>query len=105
MESQPVRVLLVEDDREDYLIVRALLSEIEGTEFRLDWVDQYDAGLRAVADDCHDVYLFDYRLSGRTGLDLLRQARLQGCQGPIIVLTGQGEREVDLEAMKAGAAD
>src|SRR5437660_3190035 len=53
----------------------------------------------------HVVYLVDYRLGGRNGLDLLREARERGCRGPIILLTGQGEREVDLEAMKAGAAD
>src|SRR5689334_18115447 len=53
----------------------------------------------------HDVCLLDYRLGARTGVELLRAALEQGCKSPIILLTGQGEHEIDMEAMKAGAAD
>src|SRR5262245_44812293 len=53
----------------------------------------------------HDVYLVDYRLPGRSGLDLVREAAARGCAAPMLVLTGVGDREVDLLAMKAGAAD
>ena len=35
----------------------------------------------------------------------MREALAGGCRAPLILLTGQGDREVDLEAMKAGAAD
>jgi signal transduction histidine kinase len=55
--------------------------------------------------DRHDVYLLDYRLGQRTGVDLMREAVERGCAGPIILLTGQGDRATDMEAMKAGAAD
>jgi signal transduction histidine kinase len=105
MDSPPVRVLLVEDDEDDYLLTRDLLSEIEGNPYHLDWVKDYDAALGAIKEGRHAVCLLDYRLGPRTGLDLLREAVRCGCQAPVILLTGQGEREVDLEAMKAGAAD
>ena len=105
MESQPVRVLLVEDDEDDYFLTRDLLSEIQGQRFRLEWVKDYDTALEAMGRNGHDVYLLDYWLGQRNGLELLRGAREGGCQGPIILLTGQGEREVDIEAMRAGAAD
>jgi DNA-binding NtrC family response regulator len=61
--------------------------------------------LDAIAHNQHDVYLFDYRLGERNGLELLRDAVAKGCKAPIILLTGQGDHEVDVEAMKAGAAD
>jgi two-component system CheB/CheR fusion protein len=61
--------------------------------------------VEALGRNGHDVYLLDYRLGQRNGLELLRDAVQRGCQTPIILLTGQGEREVDIEAMKAGAAD
>ncbi|MBV9123382.1 MAG: response regulator [Planctomycetes bacterium] len=105
MESQPVRVLLVEDDEDDYFLTRDLLSEIQGQPFRLEWVKDYVTALEAMGRNGHEVYLLDYRLGQRNGLELLRGAREGGCQGPIILLTGQGEREVDIEAMRAGAAD
>ena len=53
----------------------------------------------------HDVYLVDYRLGERTGLELVREAVAKGSNGPFILLTGQDSREIDIEAMKAGASD
>src|SRR5207249_11403069 len=52
-----------------------------------------------------DICLIDYRLGARNGIELLRQALERGCVAPVILLTGQGEHEIDLQAMKAGAAD
>lgn len=101
----PVRVLLVDDDREDYLLTRALLSEIPRARFDLDWVSTYDKGLASICENKHDVYLIDYRLGERTGLELLEEARNQCTAGPIILMTGQGEFEIDQAALKAGAAD
>jgi two-component sensor histidine kinase len=68
-------------------------------------VDTYEAALAAMEGHCHDVYLVDYRLGRRNGLELLREALANGCPGPVILLTGQGDYEVDMEAMRAGAAD
>ena len=101
----PVRVLLIDDDRDDYLLTRDLIAEIPGGRYRFDWVADYAAGLAAVCRGEHDVYLLDYRLGERTGLDLLAEARKQGCGGPVILLTGQNVWEVDLAAMESGAAD
>jgi PAS domain S-box-containing protein len=56
-------------------------------------------------DGDFDVCLLDYHLGQRTGLELLRRAIARGCRTPIILLTGNDDRNVDVEAMKAGAAD
>lgn len=106
MHNGPVNVLLVEDDEDDYVITRDLLSEIEDEQFDLEWVSTYDAALEAIQHRQHDVIFIDYRLGARTGLDLLRE--MVGNYfyvAPIILLTGQGDHEVDVEAMQAGAAD
>jgi PAS domain S-box-containing protein len=102
-DSARLRVLLVEDDEDDYVIIRDLLVEIE--EFDLEWVTDYDHALKAIAREEHDVCLLDYRLGERSGLELLREASGRGYGTPMILLTGQGDREVDLQAMQAGAAD
>jgi len=101
---------LVEDDEDDYVLTQDLLAQIQGLpgqgpKFDLEWVATYDAGLEAMKRNQHDVYLVDYRLGESNGLELLREALKRGCKAPIILLTGQGDHEVDLEAMKAGAAD
>jgi PAS domain S-box-containing protein len=103
--SRTVNVLLVEDDEEDYLITRSLLSQIKPVTFALDWVATYEAALESIANHQHDVYLVDYRLGARDGLEFLQAALANGCRTPIILLTGQSNEDIDLAAMKAGAAD
>ena len=100
-----VRVLLVDDDEDDYVVTRDLVASISGRPIALDWVADYDAALAAAARDEYQVYLIDYRLGARTGIELLFAMRELGCDRPVILLTGQSEFEIDLEAAAAGAAD
>ncbi|MBL7160988.1 MAG: PAS domain S-box protein [Anaerolineales bacterium] len=100
-----IKVLLIEDDDDDYILTRDYLNEIKTTSYNLDWVATYAAGLEKLGTDQHDVCLVDYRLGELDGLDLLGEAISRGCQIPIIILTGQGDHEVDVAAMSAGAAD
>ncbi|MCJ7532655.1 MAG: response regulator [Anaerolineales bacterium] len=97
--------MLVEDDEDDYIIIRAFIPEIKTPSFVLDWVTTYESGLDAMRNNRFAAYLVDYRLGPWSGLDLLREAIASGCVGPIIILTGQGDHEVDMTAMEAGAAD
>ncbi len=106
MEGETVRVLLVDDDEDDFVMARDLLAEIKSAaRFDLEWIATYDEALERMRQCVHDVCLLDYRLGERTGLELLREALEGGCNLPVILLTGHGDREVDVEAMKAGAMD
>ncbi|MDP5337829.1 MAG: response regulator, partial [Nodularia sp. (in: cyanobacteria)] len=105
MNDNPIRVLLVDDDEDDYILTRDWFGEFHVAGCELSWIDSYEAGKDAIADHNHDIYLVDYRLGINSGLELLQEAIANGCSSPIILLTGQGDREIDLEAMKAGAAD
>ncbi len=105
MEQNRLRVMLVDDDEDDFVMTRDLLAEIEGKSIELDWASTYEAGLEAFGQNNHDVYLLDYRLGERNGLELLTEAVASGCKAPIILLTGQRGRELDIQAMEAGAAD
>ncbi len=105
MDDLEVKILLVEDDEDDYLLVRDLLAETAPSKYILKWMSSYDAALQELDRGVHDVCLLDYCLGVHTGLEFLREPSIKGCKAPIIFLTGQGAYEVDLEAMKAGAAD
>ncbi|MCH8061557.1 MAG: response regulator [Chloroflexi bacterium] len=105
MDSSPIRVLLVDDDEDDFIIARDLLSDLDASGFQLDWVSSYDDGLNEIVRGEHDVYLVDFRLGSSDGLQLIRDALEKGSKKPLILLTGQGDREVDVEAMRAGASD
>lgn len=101
--SSPVRLLLVEDDEDDAFLARELLDEIGS--FDVDWIPSYEAARAAIETGGHDVYLFDYHLGAGTGLDLLEEVARLERSTPVILLTGQGDHRVDLEAMRGGAAD
>ena len=105
MTDAPVRVLLVEDDEDDAVLTRGLLREIEGRKFELEWVKAFDAGLERLCSGSCDVCLVDYRLGEQNGVDFIDQAMDRNCRAPIILLTGQGDHEIDMAAMNAGAAD
>jgi diguanylate cyclase (GGDEF)-like protein/PAS domain S-box-containing protein len=104
-ESRAVRVLLVEDDEDDFVLTRDLLADSRRTTFSLDWVSAYDDAVREMRREAHDIYLIDFRLGTHDGLEILREAKSWGCAGPIILLTGQSDTDIDVAAMKAGAAD
>jgi len=105
MAEDMIRVLLVDDDEDAYLLTRDLLEEMQGYRADLTWAETYEAGLEALGRGGYDAALVDYRLGARTGLDLMRAATTADCATPIILLTGQGDRAVDVAAMEAGAAD
>jgi signal transduction histidine kinase/DNA-binding response OmpR family regulator len=105
MNSGELRVLLIEDEENDYIWLRDMLADIPSARFRVDWISTYEEAVSEICRLRHDVYLLDYRLGVRDGLELLREVMGKGCNVPIILLTGQGDHEVDMEAMKAGAAD
>jgi len=103
--SAPVRVLLVEDDEDDFVLTRDMLSDAGPNMFELEWVDSFEAGAEALKADRHDICLVDYRLGAANGFDLLRLAEDIGCTIPIVMLTGQSQDETDQQALRLGAAD
>jgi diguanylate cyclase (GGDEF)-like protein/PAS domain S-box-containing protein len=104
-EPRAVRILLVDDDEDDFVVTRDLLADSKRTSFVLDWVSDFDEAIDTIVRNAHDIYLIDYRLGEHNGLELLAHARASGCAAPLVLLTGQDDGEVDLAAMRAGAAD
>ena len=105
MKSETIKVLLIEDDEDDYILTRELLSEVKGGKYALDWASSYEEGLKVAGRREHHVCLVDYRLGERSGVQLIREARDSGLTTPMILLTGQGNHDVDVEAIEAGATD
>lgn len=103
--STPIRVLVVDDDEDDFVLTRDAFSDIGHTLYQLDWERTFETGLTRIKKNEHDVYLLDYRLGAETGIDLLRSAGELVKHKPFILLTGQSAHELDMEAMRIGAAD
>ncbi|HEY0037098.1 MAG TPA: PAS domain-containing protein, partial [Longimicrobium sp.] len=103
--GQPIRVLLVEDDEDDFVITRDLLSEVSGAAFEIVWAPTCEKGLRALAGGDFEVVLLDYRLGRHTALDFLGRMPLEETTPPVILLTGADDTGTDVAAMRAGAVD
>ena len=101
----PLHVLLVDDDEDDYLIIKNLLSKIPDTPFSLDWSSTVAEARKAIRRSAHDVYLIDYRLGADNGLELLDSLDLVQRPEPFILLTGAGDDQVEQRAMRMGVAD
>jgi signal transduction histidine kinase len=98
-------VAIIDDDYDDFLMIRDLLTDVEGTEYQTQWISNSAKALEVLRQQSADVYLIDYRLDAKTGLDVLEELGKENLKKPVIFLTAQGDRAIDLAAMKKGAAD
>ena len=103
--AQSVRILIIDDDEDDFLITSEYISHINGANFHMDWCYKYEEALEHMCKNEYDLYFTDYRLGAKSGVDLLKDMVERGCEVPVILLTGKGNREVDMEAMQLGAVD
>ncbi len=105
VEPETLKVLLVENNEDGYILVRNLLDEAPRSRFNLDWARDYEMAIQELDLQRHDAYLVDYDLKGRNGLDILREAIERGCRAPLVLLTGKSEPDIDIAAVRAGASD
>jgi PAS domain S-box-containing protein len=103
--NNTVRILIIDDDKDDFLITSEYIQNIDSGNFQIDWCYNYKEALELMKGSQFDLYFVDYRLGAKTGLDLIKDARRQHCEEPIVLLTGKGNQSVDRGAMEAGAAD
>jgi len=105
MEILPTKILLIEDDEDDYILLQKILTKIPNGYYELQWEHSYATGLSNMLADDHDLCMLDYRLGAHTGIELLKEAREHGYNHPIIMLTGANEGAIDIQALQAGADD
>lgn len=103
--GEKIRILVVEDNPGDFVILREKLREIEGTSYDIEWAKDIPAAALALAQKAHDIAIVDYMLPGGSGLDILREAVAIDWPAPLIMMTRYDDPAFDLQAMKLGAYD
>jgi len=105
IKKKTIKILLVEDDEDDYIFFKEYLKEIKNANYELTWAPSFEQGVEFISSQRHDIYVFDYLLGKNTGIDLITRCNSLGIQAPIILLTGLGNQDTDMKAMEMGAAD
>jgi len=104
MQETPIRVLCIEDDEDEFLVMQRMLLLTPGKRFVLERESRTDAALSALRSPVHDAILLDYNLGETTGLDLLRAEPRRPGQAPVIVVTGAQDPEIPGKALELGAS-
>lgn len=106
MIDEVVKILLVDDEEDEYILTCSLLSEIEGKKYNVEWVSNCQSALEKINSNHHyDLILLDYFIGAQSGLDLLREIVDSGKKIPVILLTGQDDPAMSQMAMREGATD
>lgn len=102
--DEKLKILVVDDDDVDRMAVRRSLKA-SGIDADVTEAENADSALDCVHASRYDCALFDFRMPGSDGLELLRRMRGDGISTPVIMLTGFGDEQTAVELMKAGASD
>ncbi len=105
MRNSKLKVLIIDDDEDDFLITSDYLNEIEHVTIEVEHAPTYKTGVQFVNQWRHDLYIVDYMLGPRNGLELLAEVDAVQARLPIIMLTGTDDEKIDHAALDAGASD
>ena len=100
-----MHVLLIEDNEDDAVLIRDVLSRQGGEPVTVDWADRLETGLAQLARGPVDAVLADLSLPDNHGLDIVSTLRRHRGDAPVIVLTGLDDAAVAERALRHGAQD
>lgn len=103
--QQLLRILVVEDDEDDFLLISDYFKNITAWKFEINWVQRYSIAIDELCSNQYSLCFCDYRLGAKNGIDLIKDVIAKNTTTPIILLTGKGNYNIDIEATKAGAFD
>ena len=99
-----LNILVVEDDEIDRMAVRRALKKA-GVQIQISEVESCQSAIATLKEQSFDCVFLDYRLPDGDALHLVKNVRAANLKVPLVVLTGQGDEQIAVDLMKAGASD
>ncbi|ACL16832.1 hybrid sensor histidine kinase/response regulator [Methanosphaerula palustris] len=103
MDPDPIRVLLVEDNPGDARLIREMLVEIHTDRYEVVHVERLEYALLHLNNEKFDTILLDLNLPDAYGLSTLVKIRAKAPHVPVIVVSGLGDEEMAIHALREGA--
>ena len=105
MAKEKLKVLIVEDNPTDALIVKKKLQKDSAFDYDVAHVLSGEDALLNLKTSSYDIMLLDYNLPKKSGLETLKEVKSKGVKIPIVMITGQGDEAVAANLIKEGAFD
>ncbi|MEH1856295.1 MAG: ATP-binding protein [Nostoc sp.] len=102
--EETLKILVVDDDEVDRIAIRSALTKA-GVQMELAEVGDGNEAFSALSTTVYHCVFLDYRLPDQDGLTLIQQLRSSEIKVPLVVLTDQGDEQITLQLLKAGATD
>jgi DNA-binding NtrC family response regulator len=95
-------ILIIDDERP----IRSTLKEIlEYEKYQVDDAENGVTGLELARKNAYDVILCDIKMPGMDGMEVLQHLMTDGVESPVVMISGHGNVETAVEALKKGAYD
>jgi PAS domain S-box-containing protein len=104
IDPQTIKLLVIEDDEDDYFLLTVTLDEIP-LKKEISWAPNFNKAKEFLNARDFDVCIVDYRLGAQTGIDVIKYIKTVNSYLPTILLTGLKENSIDEEALRSGAYD
>jgi PAS domain S-box-containing protein len=105
MKNTQLKIFVIDDDEDDLFLVTEFLKGIDTFNITIDTEINYNRAYSKILENQHDIYIIDYLLGPHTGIELIEKCVTAGINKPFILLTGKGDKQIDIDATKAGAYD
>ena len=96
------KILIVDDEK---AIRRTLKEILEYEKYDIDEAEDGEIGLEKIEKNNYDVVILDVKMPKKDGLEVLTDMQQKGIDTPVIVLSGHGNIETAVDAVKKGAFD
>jgi two-component system C4-dicarboxylate transport response regulator DctD len=95
-----IHVIFIDDDK---FIRKSTVQSMQMAGFEIDGYAEVSSALPSINIHCPSVIVSNIKMPGITGLELLQRVKLIDAQIPVILITGQGDIAMAVQAMRDGA--
>ncbi len=100
-----VRVLVIEDEQDDFTLLAATVREVDHHRYDLQWVSCWEDAEKRLDGATFDIVICDFFLPGMNAIDVMDRMDEIGITTPVVVLTADSNLQSDLQSMQKGAYD